>query len=489
MTTFCLRPDVKQPDNCEAASGIVSFLVLLLLSFTVMPACGGGGASLPVPEPPMPHPPGSIAVLVNLGGFASVPDQIVSFAVTIESVALRSSAGDVELLHEGTFRRFELARQSLRLEPLAFREVAQGDYSAIVIAISNPRISFVDVGGVLHENVAASLVSPTQTINLPFSISSTPVFFNLTLSRDAVSFGGGDVVSVTPRFTSFGPAQVQNGVGIVNGLVGRVTRVGTKSLGIAVGNDLPCCFSGEVETFTFATDSNTEFQGLTGIDTLAEGMTIDANATLYADGTLRANKVELENNLAGATMFEGVSVVVAPAQLRMLVRDVHGPYIELNSLPVVGEQVTVNANASTQFRIESENVDLTNLDFSPMFDVDSVAPGQNVRVAAPGASGTIAAEQVKLEEQSLEGVAGTLRSGSVPGQASFPLNFRAASAVAKMSGSNSVIVVVQPSTWLDTGDVFAPCISCVSGKAVRVRGLLFYSGRQYRLIASEVSTN
>src|SRR5262249_13550370 len=152
-------------------------------------------------------------------------DQIVSFKLTIDSVAVRSANGGVSQLLPNP-RRFELSRLSLKQEPLLLGNVAPGNYSAIVIGVSNPEISFIDSSGVLHEDVAASLASPTATLNVSFSIGSAPAFFILRpLLPSSVSFGGGGIVTVTPRFDSFGPSEVQNGVGMVDDLVGRVTTV------------------------------------------------------------------------------------------------------------------------------------------------------------------------------------------------------------------------------------------------------------------------
>jgi hypothetical protein len=119
-----------------------------------------------------------------------------------------------------------------------------------------------------------------------------------------------------------------------------------------------------------------------------------------------------------------------------------------------------------------------------------MAPGQNVRAEAESGSAlTITAGQLKLEEQSLVGIAGALAAGSVPGQFSFPLIVSADSAFAKIAGRTSVLVTQQPSTWVDSGDPMGPCISCIPGKRVRVRGLLFFSGGQYRLVAEWVAVN
>src|SRR4051812_8689578 len=89
-------------------------LFMLLLGFAMLPGCGGAGSqtgtnllqTLPPPPPPPPRTqPAMTPVVVNIGYFASIPgdsgateDTIVYFNLPINSVALRSSNGDVQLL-------------------------------------------------------------------------------------------------------------------------------------------------------------------------------------------------------------------------------------------------------------------------------------------------------------------------------------------------------------------------------------------------------
>jgi hypothetical protein len=499
MKTLLLRSGVKVngAEGFEASRrGLVPFLnrsrlLAVLLGFTLLVGCGGGNGGIP------PSSGGSnggsasrTAVLVSLGDMAMMPpdsgpteDQIVSFELTIESVAVRSSTGTISELLSNP-RRIELSRLLLKHEPLLLANVARGNYSGVVVRVYNPVVSFIDSNGLLHEGVSASLTSPSETINIPFSIGSTPVFFILRpLLPSSVRFGGGNVVTVTPRFDAFGPAEVQNGVGIINDLVGRVTTVNANSVTIDV-NGIGYTWDPN-GAFTFATDSSTEFQGITALNELGTGMTVEVDAVFYSDGTLRANKIEVENNVASAVVVEGLTRSLVPAQLQMMVREVHGAGDV--TLPGVGSPLTVNANASTQFRVESEHVDLNSLDFVPTFDALTMAAGQNVRAtAANGNATTIAGDLLKLEEQSLSGIAGAVTPGTVSDQFSFPLNLSPDSAFAQLTGRTSVLVTLQPSTW-GSGEWGYPCITCIAGNQVRVRGLLFFSGGQYRLVAEIVS--
>jgi hypothetical protein len=499
MKALVLRSGVQVPGSQGYAAsrcGLVpclkrSCLFAVVLGLALLVGCGGGSGGIPPSSSGgAGGSAGSTAVLINLGDMAMMPgdsgppgDQIVSFELTIESVAVRSSNGGLSQLLSNP-RRLELSRLLLKHEPLLLANVARGNYSGVVVKVSNPEVSFIDSNGILHEDVAGSLTSPTATINVPLSIGSTPVFFILRpLLRSSVSFGGGGVVTVTPQFDTFGPAEVQGGVGIVNDLVGRVTTVTSNSITIDV-NSIGYTWDPN-GAFTFATDSSTEFQGVTALNELSTGMTVEVDAVFYSDGTLRANKIEVENAVASAVVVEGLVRSLAPAQLQTMVREVHGAGNV--TLPGVGSALAVQASAATQFGLESEHVDLNNLDFTPTFDALTMAAGQNVRAAAAsGSATTIAADQLKLEEQSLEGIAGALTAGSVSGQFSFPLSLAADSAFAQVTGQTSVVVILQPDTFVGIGDYISPCITCIAGNHVRVRGLLFFSGGQYRLVAESV---
>ena len=447
-----------------------SSLFALLLGLALLLGCAGGSGGI------MPSSSGSnggtgsggnggsagsTAVLVSLGEFTTVPDQIISFEITIESVALHSSKGDVALL--STPRRVELSR--LKAEPLLLGSAPQGKYSGVVIGVSNPEISFIDSSGVLHEDVVASLTSANATNPSEFSFDSTPRGINLNLFL-SVSLGSGSAVTVSPGLN------FSTGGGPTEHLVGRVATVVSGSFTSDVGNG----------TFTFATDSSTEFQGLTGLSGLTAGMTVEVDAVLGSGGTFRATKVKLENDVPSAQVVEGLTLSTSLAQIEMLVREVHGP-VE-SSLPGVGKALTVAANASTQFRLEPDDIDLSNLNFTPSFDALTIMKGQNVRAAtANGSATTITADQLKLEEQSLDGTAGAVTSGSVSGQFTFPVNLAADSAFAQLTGHTSVLVTLQPSTQKFLYFGLENCVTCIAGGTVRVRGLLFFSGGQYRLVA------
>jgi len=473
MKTFVLRSGRKIPGSRDfvASQGwLVPFLssaclFAVLVGSNLLVGCGGGSAST-TPQPSANSSGGgssgsnsSAALLVSLGEYASVQGQIVALELSVDSVTLRSSSGDVALL--STPRRIEVGR--LKAEPLLLGHAPQGKYSGIAIAVSNPEISYFDAGGVLHENVAGSLTSSNATNSSAFSLDSTPTAVDLNLLLP-VDFSG-NAVSVTPAFN------FSTRGGRTSNLVGRVTTVGSNSFALDIGNG----------TFTFATDPNTTFQGLNGLSGLSAGMTVEVDAAFGSDGIFRATQVGLENNLPSAELAEGLAYTTSLAQMQVVVREVHVPAGV--ALPEVGKALSVAANASTQFAF-SNGADLNNLDFTPSFDALTIARGQNLRISTTnGSAATFTADQLKLEEQSLDGIAGAVGAGSVSGQFTFPINLDANSAFAQLTGQTSVLVTVQPSTekFLYLGS--ENCVPCIAGGTVRVRGLLFFSGGQYRLVA------
>jgi hypothetical protein len=456
---------------------------LLLIGFVlalVLVGCGGTGSLPrtshdpgPVPPPP-PPPPAEGTVLVNLGEiFQVVPDNIVSFELTIDSVKLLSSKGDVSLLSNG--RHFQLS--TLKSQPLVLSTVAQGTYSAIEVGLSNPVISYIDSDGNLHQNVAASLTSSTIMNPSPFSVGSAPAVINLHPLL-MVSLGDGSAISVNPGLN------LSSSWASTTDLVGRFMNEGNSWVSIDF-EDLPPSVDPSYYdgNFGFLTDSSTVFQGFNALGELTSGQTVEVDAAFRPDGNIRATRVKV---LPAPVVAEGLTVSTSPAQLQMLVRESHGPFGVPR--PVVGKALTVIATAATEFHLDPDRMDFDNLDFTPTFDANNIFPGQNVRAGtSDGSTPAVTAAQISLEKQSLEGTAGTVVVGSVNGQFSFPLTMAADSAFAKLTGHTSVLVTIQPTTEELLYFGLEDCVTCIAGGSVRVRGMIFFSGGEYRMVAERVA--
>jgi len=152
--------------------------------------------------------------------------------------------------------------------------------------------------------------------------------------------------------------------------------------------------------------------------------------------------------------------------------------------------VTVSVSGSTTFSADTDEMDMSNLPFTPQFDGTSIFKGQRVyAVSAQTAmgggmggmmTGTVNASDIRLEPQGLNGIVSNYaQNGS---QATFTLTMPPDSAFAVFTGSNTVTVFQQP------GTVIAGLSSVPNGAAVHVRGLLFMDGGTYKMVAARITT-
>jgi hypothetical protein len=163
---------------------------------------------------------------------------------------------------------------------------------------------------------------------------------------------------------------------------------------------------------------------------------------------------------------------------------------------VLAQGVTVDLNGSTVYQIEKDNVDMTNLPFTPMFDNGHIFAGQSAMpISSSGMmgagsggmmggspmAGTMTASEVDLEQQGLSGnIASSITSGS---RTSFTMTLPSDSAFSTLTGATSVTVYQQPGTTLSGGS------SIASGATVHVFGLLFQDSGQWKMVASRIGSN
>jgi len=151
---------------------------------------------------------------------------------------------------------------------------------------------------------------------------------------------------------------------------------------------------------------------------------------------------------------------------------------------------TVNVADTTTFSIDSSDVDLTNLPFTPRFDRVTLTRGQRIETFSAGqmtqgggmqgmmGGGTLTATSISLGQQGLRGtVSAYAQSAS---QSSFTLALPADSAFAKLTGATTVTVYQQAGTKL------RGVSNITNGSTVQVRGLLFLDGSAFRLVAGRV---
>lgn len=449
---------------------VIAATIGALLALTA--GCGGGGTSGGGGLPPRTS---GTSLRVNMGD--APVDRVVDFEITVTSIVLTdTNGGTVSVLSSPT--RIELTHLAGTVEPLALTSVPPGTYTKATIMVSNPEVEFVNDAGQVVD-AAVTLTTNTTTVNFSpsLTVGSTPTAlnFDFNLAASLTLNTSNNTATLTPTFTaSTAAVAAENEQNDENGemedLTGTVTNVSPPMFTISVQQT--------AQSLTFTTDSNTKFEGVAGVSALTNGMIVEVGGVTQPDGSLLAKKVEVKEN--NGMELEGLvtSVTGTPVtQFQMVVQDEDSS----GSMPALGSTVTVNVTNSTTFRFENDDVDLSNLTFTPTFDANTLGKAQRVEVdsTTSGSGTTLTADKVKLKEQALSGTV-SASSGS-GGQTTFTLTVAADSAFALLTGSTTLTVVKQPGTELKG------ISSIFDGEAVRARGLLFFDGTNYTLVAKRVS--
>ncbi|MBZ5572931.1 MAG: hypothetical protein LAO09_13750 [Acidobacteriia bacterium] len=153
---------------------------------------------------------------------------------------------------------------------------------------------------------------------------------------------------------------------------------------------------------------------------------------------------------------------------------------------VVGSSVTANVSGA-RYKVNQGNVDTSGLGGIPSspnfpFDATTVHAGQHVELDSDRAiaGGAVAAEKVKLQQQALTGTVSGLPGATSAGPVTFTLTVPGDSAFAMLSDQTTLTVYWQPGTELHDLD------SVSNGDKVRVRGLVFFTGSNFNVIARRI---
>jgi len=469
--------------KCRGSVATLAFISILLL---ITSACGGGSSSAAPPSDPgagSPPPAGSSAVQIKIGDAPA--DRVVSFEVTAGPITMTSTAGAVTTVMSTT-RRIELTHLSGTSEPLALLNIPQGSYSSASITVSHPEVSFINSSGALVKLQPAL----NQVVNINFNpalsvtASSSVVNFDLNVANSLTFDGQGNVTGVSMNASSFlistsavaAEDRQHAEDGELEDISGIVTNVSGSSFTMALGQ------SGV--SLTFATDDNTEFNDGASLGTMLNTI-VTVEGVTRADGSLYAKEVEGIENEHGMEL-EGLitQVTGSPAsQIKLVGHDGSGNGIDDN---VTGSEVTIDVSGA-RYKVNKGNIDTSGIGGLPAppqfpFDASTIRAGQRVEIESGSAftGSTIAAEKVKLQQQALVGTVSGLPGATSSGPVTFTLTVPADSAFAMLSGKTSVTVFWQPGTDLHH------LSSVNNGDSVRVRGLVFFTGSSFNMIARRI---
>jgi uncharacterized protein DUF5666/uncharacterized protein DUF4382 len=466
--------------------GLRTFATLLVLAgIIVLTSCGGGSnANSMLPSTAAPQ---SAMVTVNIGD--SPNDRVAALEVTIASISLTNSSGAAVPVLTSPLH-IELRRLAGTFRPISLKSVPAGTYTQANLQLSAAEITILDPA--TGKLVESHLPVPSTPISIKFTsplvLTTQAATVNLDFNlASSVSIDAAGNITFSPTITATTgmvrpDMEHQNDVeeGEVEEVVGAVTDISSPKFTIMIGQG--------PQTLTFLTNSSTEFRGVGSLSAITKGTIVEVYAVTQTDGALLATKVEVEIEDENEAEAEAEGLVVsttgAPVtQFAILVRDNSGDSSKSSPL---GTTLTVNVNSNTKFNIDTDEIDLNNLSFTPAFDTTSLAKGQNVEAEMGSRefeiedeqSGgmAITADRVRLKQQAVTGVvSGVPQNGTAT---TFTLIVATDSVFAMLTGQTTLTVFVQPSTEMRT--------TLANNATVQVRGLLFFAGGKYNLVAHRI---
>lgn len=409
------------------------------------------------------------SVLINAGD--AINDEILVFQLPVTAATLNGN-GNPSVL--STPAQIEFVENAASFLPLSLSNVPSGTYTGVTLTVAAPTVVIVDPNTQVVTPVTVALTS--TTVNVPFNpavtVNGTPLVINLDLDLANSIVISGSSASVTPLFsaitTPVAPVSSQDDSnGEVDNIRGRVSVVSGASLTIQPPNTgLP---------LTFLTDASTQFKdGITSLAQVSAGMILTVEAVSQSDGSLLARTVESETETATGQALEGV-VTASTGAPATSINIAAQSTLATNSAtaPAAGDSVAVTITGTTQFSVESTTISGT----LPAFDAATIGKGQQVVVdseAQPGSSTSAQGDKIKLQEQVLFGTVTGLSSGN------FVLSVSTTSSFFSLTGAASVPVQTSATTQLQN-------VTLADGALVRVRGLVFFDGASYSMIASRIT--
>jgi hypothetical protein len=303
----------------------------------------------------------------------------------------------------------------------------------------------------------------------------------------SVSIDQSGNVTITPTMTaSMNPGGTGNSQDPKNG--GMEHMIGTVMS--SSGNSFAMSMMQSSANISVSTGSSTQFEGMGGMGSMSNGMIVMVDATMQADGTFMAQKVDSVMSMSGGAMAGGLvtSATGSPVtQLTLAMQDGAGSGMMGSYL---GDSTTVDVSPTATFNIDTDSVDMSNLPFTPTFDGTTILKGQCIRAVSSSGmmsgggmggmmgGGTITASEIDLEQQGLGGTVSGYSGASAP--TTFTLTLSSDSAFATLTGTTSITVFQQ------TGTELWGLTTLSNGSTVHVRGLLFINAGAYEFVADRI---
>jgi hypothetical protein len=376
-------------------------------SMLLSSACGGGSTSNS-----QNPPPATSSLQVNIGDAPS--DRLTAVSMTIASMTMaNTSGGSVTVVSSPT--AVEMMHLMGTMQPISLMKVPQGTYTACTLSISSATIMYMDPSTVQSvQKTVPGPMSATVTFSPTLTVGSTPIVLNLDMNMaSSVSIDGAGNVTMTPTMVaSMNPGGTGNSHDPENGGMDHMTGT-VKSFS---GSSFTMSMMQSSQDVPVTTDSNTQFQGMGGMGGMSNGMIVMVDATMQPDGSFMAHTVESVMSMSGGSMAGGLVTSATGNPVTQLTLVMHeGAGTGMMDSNLAGT-TTVNVSPTAVFTIDSDNVDMSSLPFTPVFDGSTVLKGQRVEAVSStgmmqgggmggmmGGGGTITASEIDLEQEGFSG--------------------------------------------------------------------------------------
>jgi hypothetical protein len=458
------------------SAGKAGLALTLMAGLFLAIGCGGGGNGLSASPTPTPGTATANNTQVRIGDAPA--DSVIAFEVSLSSLSLTPSNGGAAVnIPVPANNRIELTHASGKFQPLTLGNLPQGSFSSANLTLANAELTFLTgTGTAVHINGPAS-AQVTVPLSPAITIGNSPIVLAIDVNvANSVTLSGATITGISFGPTSFNitakapgaQANQQDDDGEIEDIQGLVTAVNGSSFTMNVGQT--------GSSLTFTTDASTEFKD--GITTVASALNqvVTVEGFTRSDGTLFAKEVEGLENENGAEL-EGIITQISGSTLTVMAQDGIGNGMDDTK---VGDSFTVSIAGlkASKFRVNLGNGfgggSLPNATFP--FDATTIHAGQRIEVDTdvplPPANGSINVDKIKLQQQ---GVAGTVQNLN---GTTFDLALATDSALTVISGQSVVHVTTVGATDDRT--------SVANGASVRVRGLLFWNGTSWQMIARRI---
>jgi hypothetical protein len=374
------------------------------------------------------------------------------------------------------------------VEPISLMNVPQGTYTGATVTISSALVLYMDPSTMqLVQKSVSGPMTAAVNFNPSLTVGTPPMVLNLDMNMaSSVSIDNSGNVTMTPTMTaSMNPCCTGNSQDPENGGMEHMTG----TVMSFSGSSFTISMMQSAQNVSVNTGSGTQFEGMGGMGGMSNGMIVMVDATMQSDGTFMAQKVQSMMSMSGGSMADGIitSLTGSPVT-QLIIGTMDGTGSGMMGSDLAGT-LTVNVSPTAVFQIDSDNVDMSNLPFTPTFDETTIFKGQRAEaVSSTGmmsgggmggmmGGGTINASEIDLEQQGLSGAVSGY-AGAAP--TTFTLTLPADSAFATLTGSTTMTVFQQAGTEL------RGMTTITNGSTVHVRGLLFLDAGTYKLVAGRI---